>query len=382
MHLHFRFNLIMKKLALFLLLATAAASCDNKQIKNTTDTIKSADSLFRNVKDGYKTLDSISQVFNDSAKVDKEISRQKEIIEKHVDLKNLNIKNLDSLTTALKKVTENVENGTETMKTIDSATEVIKNSDNPLETIGVITETINKTVHKNTIKKAQQAPSVNQQTTTDQAPEIYEENIGKTARLEIEVNDVSAARNKFAAALRDYQADIVSENISDSEGTKRQYLTAKIPAKYFEQVLRQTETLGNTNTKSIESSGTRYDPNQMYDLAITFRENNSGVIPGGFSSSTDSLSSSPSDTLKSEKDTKNRLWWLLIPAGLIGIVVWVITSMKARKREEELRNIKEQQRILTEKLKATEKTEQNIAEQPDQSKNPDQPDDYSRFMPK
>lgn len=374
----------MKKSVLIFLLAAAAVSCDNKQIKNTTDTIKSADSLFRNVKDSYKTLDSISQVFNDSTKVNKEISRQKEIIEKHVDLKNLNIKNLDSLTGALKKATENMENGTETAKTIDSAAKVIKNSDNPLETIGVIKETINKTIKKNKARNTP-APAAPQNSTTAPQSQIYEETVSKNAKLEMEVGNLSDARNKLSAILRSYNADIVSENILDSEGTKRQFFSTKIPAKYFDEALQKTETIGNITSKSIESSGTRYDPNQMYDLGITFREDASAGNSGIISTPQDSVSdkSLTTDEDKNVTFPKSLLWWLLLPAAFIGAFIWFLTSRNARKkREQELQKIIEQQRILTEKLKASQaRTSENLPKNtlPIDS---DEPEDYSRYMPK
>ena len=56
----------MKKILLSFFIASALISCDKNTIQQTTDSIKSADSLFTKANDGLKTLDSISKTINDS----------------------------------------------------------------------------------------------------------------------------------------------------------------------------------------------------------------------------------------------------------------------------------------------------------------------------
>ena len=70
-------------------------SCSQTEIKQTTDTIKGADSLLKSANDGFKTLDSISKKVNDSAKINKIIVP--EIEKKGLELNPLQNSSLNQL---------------------------------------------------------------------------------------------------------------------------------------------------------------------------------------------------------------------------------------------------------------------------------------------
>ena len=105
----------MKKILLSFFIASALISCDKNTIQQTTDSIKSADSLFTKANDGLKTLDSISKTINDSNGIANkiilpEIQKQKKVIDSTIRNGGYQI---DSINKEIEKITKNVKVGTE-----------------------------------------------------------------------------------------------------------------------------------------------------------------------------------------------------------------------------------------------------------------------------
>lgn len=417
---------VYKNIFLSTAIPLAITACDKQSIQQTTNTIKQADSLFTNVNKGYKTLDSISKIMGDSTKVGNEIRKQKEVIERNISLKNLKVKNLDSLAGALKKVSKNINNSKDVIKTIDSASNALKNSKNPVEALSTISKALEKVSEQTKVQKKSkptdqsQNPSENSEDEQDTYSEnTYEENsaenknqyenqtytdlkkdpIIKSAKLEITVDNISEARNQLALQLRDYGADIVTDSYTDSEGTKKQYIMAKVPYRNFdESVADISKNLGTTTSKTIESEGIDKVANQMCDISITFRESGKyegSDLPTGDHSIKDENKPAESNS-KSWTGLKDVMMALLpfwpIPV-IAGVAGYFITRNRRKKLEAEL----ERQRAYNAQLQAhnaeTVKRDEPVADARREYQRPESAtqgggkkqedgDDYSRFMPK
>ena len=271
----------MKNLFFIIITAAAVISCHKSTIQQTTDNIKRADSLFTKANDGIKTLDSISKTINDSDGIAKkviipEIEKQKKSIDSTIKSGGWRI---DSINKQIEKITKNVVVGTEVVKTLDSANESLKNGES---TIKVLTRTADKILKQTKKQNPTAENSANENRATPQEqnnpvivpPVVEKDPIVKTARLEIQVNNLNTAKALLKQKIRENNADLVFENFSLNEGIQKEYITAKVPLQNFDQLLSNLSgQLGDVKSKSTESEGKDYIASQICDIEITLLQN-------------------------------------------------------------------------------------------------------------
>lgn len=381
----------MKNLFIIIITAAAVISCDKSTIQQTTDNIKRADSLFTKANDGIKTLDSISKTISDSDGIAKkvimpEIEKQKKSIDSTIKSGGWRI---DSINKQIEKITKNVVVGTEVVKTLDSANNALKSGES---TIKVLTQTADKILKQT--KKQNSTPETptaeNRATPQEQnkpviVPPVAERNpLVKTAKLEIQVDDLNAAKALLKQKIRENNADLVTENFSQNEGIQREYITAKVPLQNFDQLLSNLSgQLGDVKSKSTESEGKDYVASQMCDIEITLLQNeNIASNPIVENQNEEDKNSFGNAFMKGFKVLGDALLFLLPfwPIFLIGALIWYfIQRNKKKKAQEEW----EKQQILNQQSAAYPTQNQTSTEPVQEDKPAETPDtDYSKYLPK
>ena len=380
----------MKKILLSLIIAGSLSSCD--KIQQTSDTVKRADSLFTKANDGIKTLDSISKTITDSDGIAKkviipEIEKQKKSIDSTIKSGGWQI---DSINKQIEKITRNVVVGTEVVKTLDSANRSLQNGES---TIKVLTRTADKIL--NQTKKQNPAPenAADENRTTPQEqnksvtvpPVVERDPLVKTARLEIQVDDLNTAKALLKQKIRENNADLVTESFSQNEGIQREYITAKVPLQNFDRLLSNLSgQLGDVKSKSTESEGKDYVASQMCDIEITLLQNeNIASNPLAENQNEEDKDSFSGAFMKGFKVLGDAFLFLLPfwPLFLIGGLVWYfIQRNKKKKAEAEF----ERQQILNQQTAANYPRENQTSTEPVQETKPGEtPDtDYSKYLPK
>ncbi|WP_332019579.1 DUF4349 domain-containing protein [Kaistella sp.] len=382
----------MKNLFFIILATVALISCDKSTIQQTTDNIKRADSLFTKANDGIKTLDSISKTITDSDGITKkviipEIEKQKKSIDSTIKSGGWRI---DSINKQIEKITKNVVVGTEVVKTLDSANESLKNGES---TIKVLTRTADKILKQTKKQNPTAENSANEKRATPQEqnnpvtvpPVVEKDPIVKTARLEIQVDDLNTAKALLKQKIRENNADLVTENFSQNEGIQKEYITAKVPLQNFDQLLSNLSgQLGDVKSKNTESEGNDYIASQMCDIEITLLQNeniaDNALTKSDEEENTDSFSGAFMKGFKVLGDTMLFLlpFWPLFFIG--GLVWYFISRNKKKKAKEEF----ERQQILNQQNAAAYPTQNQTSTEPVQEDKPaETPDtDYSKYLPK
>ncbi|WP_332021355.1 DUF4349 domain-containing protein [Kaistella sp.] len=382
----------MKNLFFIILATVALISCDKSTIQQTTDNIKRADSLFTKANDGIKTLDSISKTITDSDGITKkviipEIEKQKKSIDSTIKSGGWRI---DSINKQIEKITKNVVVGTEVVKTLDSANESLKNGE---RTIKVLTRTADKILKQTKKQDPTAENSANEKRATPEEqnnavivpPVVEKDPIVKTARLEIQVDNLNTAKALLKQKIRENNADLVTENFSQNEGIQKEYITAKVPLQNFDQLLSNLSgQLGDVKSKNTESEGNDYIASQMCDIEITLLQNeniaDNALTQDEKEENTDSFSGA---FMKGFKVLGDAMLFLLPfwPLFFIGGLVWYFISRnKKKKAQEEF----ERQQILNQQNAAAYPTQNQTSTEPVQEDKPaETPDtDYSKYLPK
>ena len=381
----------MKNLLITIITAAAVISCDKSTIQQTTDNIKRADSLFTKANDGIKTLDSISKTINDSDGIAKkviipEIEKQKNSIDSTIKSGGWRI---DSINKQIEKITKNVVVGTEVVKTLDSANESLKNGES---TIKVLTRTADKILKQTKKQNPTAENSANENRATPQEqnnpvivpPVVEKDPIVKTARLEIQVNNLNTAKALLKQKIRENNADLVFENFSLNEGIQKEYITAKVPLQNFDQLLSNLSgQLGDVKSKSTESEGKDYIASQICDIEITLLQNENIADTALTKDEKEENPNSFSGAfMKGFKILGDAMLFLLPfwPVFLIGGLVWYFISRnKKKKAQEEF----ERQQILNQQNAAYPTQNQTSTEPVQEDKPAETPDtDYSKYLPK
>ena len=370
-------------------------ACNKTDMQQATDTIKNADSLFQEAKESYKTLDSISKVVNDSGNISvKDIDKHKEVIENAVKKGNLSI---DSLNKQFQKIKAKTQNNEEIAKAIDSVTSAIKSGD--INSIKSIEETVNKVIKET---KKQPTPKIEEETTISQnevkiSPQKVEiQPIIKSANLELEVDDLVAAKSMLEQSLRNNNGEIFTDHFNENEGIAQQFITVKVPLSSFNNLVNSVSNLGEVTSKSTEVQGKDYLADQMCDVKITLTDK----TPES-STLNEDLNALNKDENKDETfgekssnaflkgfSVLGSLFLALIPFWpifLIGGIVWYFISKRNKKKREE--EFQRQLALEKEKLKNTENqadsSEENVQNvEQTTTEEPKNDDDLSKYMPK
>lgn len=383
----------MKKIFLAIFVAVALVSCDKNTIQQTTDSIKQADSLLTKANDGIKTLDSISKTINDSDGIAKkvilpEIEKQKKSIDSTIKSGSWQI---DSINKEIEKITKNVKVGTEVVKTLDSANRSLEKGGN---VISVLTKTADKILQqtKSQPKVAENPspnpPSQSQNNSVTTLPEKVNPPLVKTAKLEIQVENLEEAKALLRQKIRENNADLVSENFTQNEGIMREYTTVKVPLQYFDGLVSDVSSqLGDVKSKSTETEGNDRIASQMCDVEITLVQNEN---ISGTAFAKEKVEEDPNSLsgafMKGFNVLGDAMLFLLPfwPIILIAVGLWYfIAKRNNKKREEEFQR---QLALEREKIKAAEalkpsaETPQNT--EPTNAEENKNGDDISKYMPK
>lgn len=383
----------MKKIFLSIFVAGALVSCDKNTIQQTTDSIKHADSLLTKANDGIKTLDSISKTINDSDGIAKkviipEIEKQKKSIDSTIKSGSWQI---DSINKEIEKITKNVKVGTEVVKTLDSANRSLEKGGN---VISVLTKTADKILQQTKSQPkvaenpSQNQPSQNQNNSVTAVPEKVNPPLVKTARLEIQVENLDEAKALLKQKIRENNADLVSENFTQNEGIMREYTTVKVPLQYFDSLVSDVSSqLGDVKSKSTETEGNDRIASQMCDVEITLVQNEN---ISGTAFAKEKVEEDPNSLsgafMKGFNVLGDAMLFLLPfwPIILIAVGLWYfIAKRNNKKREEEFQR---QLALEREKIKAAEalkpsaETPQNT--EPTNAEENKNDDDISKYMPK
>lgn len=390
----------MKKLTCSIAASVVLLSCSKIELQQTRDTVKSADSLFKSVNHGVTTLDSISAIVRDSARYNRvivpEIEKTKKSVEKTI---RENANTLDSLSSTIKKVKVQINKGSAILKTVDSANKKLRGEGNVFDKLSTITETISKVTKKTASTPAQQDTGARQDsaTTNVQYPGTYSQQpnaervikvdpLVKKASLEISVSKTEEARSSLMRILRSNGADVVTENFTDAEGIKKQYILAKVPLKNFEHLVNEISSgIGNTVSKSTESDGFDYRANQMCDVAVTFSEDRDAADAVAETSPTPATFGERSSAAL-KKGFKSFGEFIIIilpflPFALTAGLIWYFVARAKRRRQD--RKFAAQQEVQNPNGKSS--SVENITpeiQQESTEKQESAETDYSRFMPK
>ncbi|WP_027376392.1 DUF4349 domain-containing protein [Kaistella palustris] len=379
----------MKNLILAILFAAALISCDKSTIQQTTDSIKTADSIFDKTGNRLKTLDSIRKSISDSDGIAKkviipEIVRQKKVIDSTI---RSGAYTIDSINRDFERITKNVKVGTDVAKTLDSANDAINRGESPLK---VLTRTADK-ILKQTRVKSSPAEDKNLSTSPPQKdmntiPSIRQDNpVTKTAALEIEVDDLSAAKATLKQKVRENNADLVSENFSSTEGVQRNRLSIKVPLQNFDDLVNTISSqLGDVRMKSMTSEGTDYQSAQMCDVEITLVQNEkmAGEQFGTEAGKTDSFGSKSSGAFMQGFDLVKKMVLALLPFWpfflIAAAVLFFILKSRRKKEISRAKDSVPDDAVVTDKLANDHLEEAPADSKPDDLSEPD----YSKYLPK
>lgn len=384
----------MKKIFLASFVAVALVSCDKNTIQQTTDSIKHADSLLTKANDGIKTLDSISKTINDSDGITKkvilpEIEKQKKSIDSTIKSGSWQI---DSINKEIEKITKNVKVGTEVVKTLDSANRSLEKGGN---VISVLTKTADKILQQTKSQPkvaenpAQNQPAQNQNNSVTALPKKEISPLVKTAKLEIQVENIDEAKALLRQKIRENNADLISENFTRNEGIIREYVTVKVPFEYFDGLVSDVSSqLGDVKSKSTETEGYDRISSQMCDVEITLVQNENIA---GTAFANEKVEEDPNSFsgafMKGFKVLGDAMLFLLPfwPIMLIAAGIWYFIAKRNKKKREE--EFQRQLAIEKEKIKAAEAAKSTAQETPRNAQQatketPKNDDDISKYMPK
>ncbi len=379
----------MKNFFLIFLFSIALLSCDKNAIQQTSDSIKSADSLFTKANEGFKTLDSISKTINDSDGIAKrvilpEIQKQKKVIDSTIKSGGYRI---DSINKEIEKITKGVVVGSDVVKTLDSANDALNNGESPIK---VLTRTADKILRQTTRKeqpkqsaKEENSGSSREENPVIVSPVIQNDPIVKSANLEIEVENISDSKSILRSQLQRNNAEIVTEKFSQTEGFEREYITLKVPLRDFDALVADvSRDLGEVRLKSTESEGSDYLSNQMCDLEITLvqKENSAVVSPdkNDAESKPDTFAEKSSGAFMSGFKVLGGVLLAILPFWpifLLGGIAWYFVRRNKKNREQKF-----VEETILEPVEIKEEQEISDAEIVEIKK--EDPTDYSKYLPK
>lgn len=377
----------MKKILFTFILSLSLLSCDKTSIQQTTDNIKTVDSLFTKANDGIKTLDSISKTISDSNGITKkviipEIERQKKTIDSTIKSRNWHV---DSINKQIESITKNVIVGTEVAKTLDSANDALNNGENPLK---VLTRTADKILSNtkkisedNKVHTQPQKPSTSNVPQQDEV-NIQENPVVKTAQIEISVENLDNASALLKQKIRENNADLTSENFNQKEGMSREEIKVEIPLQNFDNFMRELSgQLGDVKSKATESNGTDYIPSQICTVNISLVEDEFLATNAMETENQQEPENAKSAFMKGFGMLEKVFVALLPfwPFFLIAAVIWVIWY----RRKTKLKNSNNEQTPIstTEFYPEENQTSTEPLNSEDKNKTPED-DDYSKYLPK
>ncbi len=380
----------MKNIFATLLLLLVINSCSKQEFTDANDNFKRADSLFTKASKGLKTLDSLSKKINHSDGIAKkvilpEIEKQSQRIDSTIRSGSWRI---DSINKEIEKITKNVKIGTDVAKTLDSANQALKNGENA---ISVLSKTADRILNR-----TKKAPAPTQSQTESQepvnsrndeqisTPKMERNPLVKTATLEINVEDISNAKEILKRKIREGNADLVSQNYTQTEGFERENITIKVPLYNFDNLVSTlSNDIGTVQSKSTDREGKDYNSDQMCDIEITLiqKENfaSNQIITDQNVYEDESFGNKSSSAFMSGFKVLEDVMIAILPFWPIFIIAGLILYFIRRNRK------KKEAQILEESIKTpVYNTDDYTLSKPiefEKPKDSEEPD-YSKYLPK
>jgi hypothetical protein len=239
----------MKKLILTAVILSTLTMCKKADLQEANNTIANADSLIDKASETVNNLDSNSNAVLESVNLKaKDLIKNKEEIEKAFE----NSKNkIDSISENVEKFKKDIEEK-KVATTIDSIQEKIK-KELPKP------KTVTKVIYKDKPVKKEQVAPVNAMV--------------KNGSVELNVDDISLAKQSVRDIIRKYDGVINTENLVSNDEFQTLYLTTKVPYDKFDYLVEDLSLLGSIRNKNLEVKGDSYNPNKLCSLDITLYYN-------------------------------------------------------------------------------------------------------------
>ena len=239
----------MKKLILTAVILSTLTMCKKADLQEANHTIANADSLMDKASETVNNLDSNANAVLDSVNLKaRDLIKNKEDIEKAFE----NSKNkIDSISENVEQFKKDIENKKVTT-TIDSIQEKIK-KEIPKP------KTVTKVIYKDKPVKKEPVAPVNA--------------IVKNGSVELNVDNISLAKQSVRDIIRKYDGIINTENLVSNDEFQTLYLTTKVPYDKFDYLVEDLSMLGSLHNKNLEIKGDSYNPNKLCSLDITLYDN-------------------------------------------------------------------------------------------------------------
>lgn len=236
----------MKKLILTAVILSTLTMCKKADLEQANNTIASADSLIEKASETVNNLDTKSVLDSVNLKA-KDLLKNKEEIEKAFENSKSKI---DSISENVEKFKKDIEDK-KVATTIDSIQEKIK-KEIPKP------KTVTKVIYKDKPVKKEPVAPVNAMV--------------KNGSIELNVDDISLAKQSVRDIIRKYDGIINTENLVSNDEFQTLYLTTKVPYDKFDYLVEDLSMLGNIHNKNLEVKGDSYNPNKLCSLDITLSQ--------------------------------------------------------------------------------------------------------------
>ncbi|WP_300675457.1 DUF4349 domain-containing protein [Soonwooa sp.] len=311
----------MKKIIAAVIILNSLVMCQKSEIQQMHDHLKTADSLISTVNDNLKNIDSVS-INLDSVSIP-HIIKEKEKLEK---LFNDSKKSIDSLGSSIDNFKKTVDSK-EIQKKIDSVSSKIKS----LDDLQKLKEQA-KVIYKDK-QKTSKAP--------EQRPQQKQDVLTKSANIEVNVDNLTSARQQLSQDLSRFGGRIEAENVLSNNELQTMYLTAKVPMSQFDYFVDGvSNNLGSVKTKNIEVKGQNFVDNQMCTVQLTLVENHNVTIENKDKPENQTFSEKAGDAFGSGGKVLGNIILFLLPFWplfLLVIIGYVVYRYKFKKKEQPIK---------------------------------------------
>lgn len=224
--------------------------CKKSDLQEANNAISNTDSLIDNASESVAKFDSEANKIVDSLNVKaKDLIQSKEDIENAFDKSK---KKIDSISKNVEKFKKDIEE-----KKISSNIDSIKNQIK--KEIPKQVKTVTKVIYKEKPVKQEPIVPVNQMV--------------KNGSVELNVDDISYAKESVKAILQKYDGIIKTENLVSNDEFQTFYLTAKVPLNKFDYLIEDLAQIGTVRNKNLEVIGNQYNERKLCNLELTLYEN-------------------------------------------------------------------------------------------------------------
>lgn len=224
--------------------------CKKSDLQEANNTITNADSLIDNASESVAKFDSQASTIVDSLNL-----KAKDLIQTKEDIENAFDKNkeqIDSISENVEKFKKDIEE-----KKISSNIDSIKNQIK--KEIPKHVKTVTKVIYKDKPAKQESVAPVNQMV--------------KNGSVELNVDDISYAKESVKDIVQKYDGIIKTENLVSNEEFQTFYLTAKVPLNKFDYLIEDLAQIGTVRNKNLEVTGNQYNESKLCNIEITLYEN-------------------------------------------------------------------------------------------------------------